>query len=120
MFETGNTPVRPPLRPPEQVAPQRNEPPKQTGSPDAQRPKPATAANAHKYARHKHPKRKAPPAKPISEVLAAAKEKAVRMAQELREEFSQRLTREDYIRVARAFHSVIVPKRKPDAAQSNR
>jgi len=49
----------------------------------------------------------------MSEVLAAAKEKAVRMGEELREEFGQRLTREDYIRVARAFHSAVVPKRKP-------
>jgi hypothetical protein len=103
MFETENTPLRPPLRQPEQAAPPA----------DSQRPKPAPASNASKYARRKHPKRKAPPAKPPTEALIAAKEKAVRMAQELQEEFGQRLTREDYIRVARAFHSAVVPKRKP-------
>jgi hypothetical protein len=78
---------------------------------ESPRPKPAPAA---KYARRKHPKRKAPPAKPVSEELAAAKEKALRIGQhEFREQYGESLTRGDYIQVARAFYSAIVPKRKP-------
>ena len=37
----------------------------------------------------------------------------MRMAHEIREEFGERLTREDYVQVARVFYSAIVPKRKP-------
>ena len=45
--------------------------------------------------------------------LSAAKGKALRIAHEIGEEFGQSLTREDYIRVARAFGSAIVPTLKP-------
>jgi hypothetical protein len=35
------------------------------------------------------------------------------MAHEIREQLGESLTREDYLRVARAFRSAVVPKRKP-------
>ena len=125
MANTQNGPVRPPLKP----APQPNGSgkvvlnsgraeiePERTGDTrpaDSPRPKPATAAKATRYARRKHSAKQAPPPKPISEALAAAKEKALLIAHEIREQFAQSLTREDYIRVARAFRSAIAPKRKP-------
>jgi hypothetical protein len=99
-----------------------------SGSGGAQKPPEATAGDrqadsphrnakrarkAPVYARSKYPKREAPPAKPPSEVCTAAKEKAERMAHEIREQFGESLTREDYIRLARAFRSAVVPKRKP-------
>jgi len=129
MFDAVNRPVRPPLKTPAPDAPKgdvrntaESDPggvgiePERTGSrrpADSQRRNPTTAANAHVYARRKLPAKRAPPAKPVSEALAAAEEKAIRMAQELLEEFAQSLTREDCIRLARAFRSAVVPKRKP-------
>jgi len=125
MATTQNGPVKPPLKP----APQPNgfqsdqrgpgraeiepERPRRTLPADFPRPKPATAANAQRYARRRHSTKKAPPPKPISEALSVAKEKATRIAHEIREQFGESLTREDYILVARAFHSAVVPKRKP-------
>jgi hypothetical protein len=125
MLNPGNKPLRPPL----QSAPEPSGfgnavsggagaaiEPEPTGSrrpADSQRPKPATAANVHDYARRKRPAKQAPPAKPTSEALAAAKEKALRIGQrEFREEFGESLTRDEWIQVVRAFGSAIVPKRK--------
>ena len=125
MASIQNGPVRPPLKP----APQPNGSGKvvlnsggvkieqeRTGSThpaDSPHTKPATAGNAARYARRRLPTKKAPPSKPISDALAAAKEKATGMGHEIREQFGQSLTREDYIRVARVFRSAILPKRKP-------
>jgi hypothetical protein len=70
--------------------------PERTGSSrpaDSPRRKPASAVNTRRYARRKHPAKQAPPAKPISEASAAAKERAVRTAQEIREQYSDALTR---------------------------
>jgi hypothetical protein len=65
------------------------------------------------YARRKQPKREAPPEKPPSEAFTAAKEKAAQVAEEIRQTFGHRLTRDEYDRVARAFRSAVMPKRKP-------
>ena len=77
------------------------------------RPTPASASKAPGQARRARHARQAPREKPVSVALAAAKEKALRIGHEFREQFSESLTREDYIRVARAFGSAVVPKRKP-------
>ncbi|MGD1073427.1 MAG: hypothetical protein ABSB15_25220, partial [Bryobacteraceae bacterium] len=71
------------------------------------------ARNAPMYARRKQPKREAPPEKPPSEAFTAAKEKAAQVAEEIRQTFGHRLTRDEYDRVARAFRSAVMPKRKP-------
>jgi hypothetical protein len=84
-----------------------------TGQGDSAHRKPRRARKAPVYARWKQPKKTAPPAKPPSEVCTAAKEKAAQVAEEIRQTFGERLTREEFIHVARAFRSAVVPKRKP-------
>jgi len=112
MFETGNTPVRPPLRPPEQAAPQRNEPPKQTGSPDAQGPKSAPASNAHRYARRAHPRNAAQRSSKVSEVFTAAREMTTQAAHDIRRQFGEGLSREECLRLVSAFRAGVVPRRR--------
>lgn len=104
MFETGNRPVRPPLRQPAQTA-------QQTGSTrpaDSQRPKPAPApaSKAHRYARRAHP------AKSVSPAFTAAKEMTEQAAHDIRRQCGQGLTREEYLRLVSAFRAGIVLRRR--------
>ncbi len=108
MIEPGHTPVRPPLRTAEQAAPQQNEPPKQTGSPDAQRPKPAPASNAYRYARRAYSAKGGN----VSEAFAAAREMTARAAHDIRRQHGSSLTREESLRLVSAFQSALVPRRR--------
>jgi hypothetical protein len=129
LIDPENRPLRPPLRPPAGGVPQgvgsgnavsgngrAQKPPEATAGDrqgDSPHRKAKRARKAPVYARRKQPKRVAPPEKPASEACTAAKEKAAQVAQEIRQTFGERLTREECIRVASAFRSAVVPKRKP-------
>jgi len=120
-IEHGNKPLRPPLRMPASGVPELSVSGKQdTDAPKSTPAKPANARNGSRYARKGNQARKAPSSKPDSEAFAAAKEKAVRMGRELREELAGRLTPEECERVARAFRSAVIPKRKPGRRRNAR
>ena len=129
LIDPENRPLRPPLRPPAGGVTKgvgsgnpvsgpggTQEPPEATaGTRGADSPHRSNrrARNAPVYARRKQPRENAPPAKPPSEAFTAAKEKAAQVAEEIRQKFGERLTREECIRVASEFRSAVVQKRKP-------
>jgi hypothetical protein len=101
MFETGNTPVRPPLRPPDQAAAAESARPA-----DSQRPRPAPASSAPRYARRAHP------AKGVSPVFVAAEEMTKRAANDIRHQHGQSLTRDECLRLVSVFRAGLVPRRR--------
>ena len=101
MFETGNTPIRPPLRQSEQAGPAESE-----------RPQPATAGKPPAYARRKRHAKQAQRATQVSETFAAAKEMTTRAAHDIRLQHGQGLTREECLKLLSAFRAVVVPRRR--------
>jgi hypothetical protein len=96
MFETRNPPVRPPLRPA-----------------DAQRPKTVPVIKTPRCARRVHCENAKQDRAVVSEAFPAAKEMAARAANEIRRQFGQDLTREEYQRLVSFFRAGIVPRRQP-------
>ena len=86
MFETGSTPVRPPLRPPDQAAPARERAPRRF----PERPQPATAVKAPAYARRKRHAKQAQREKQVSEAFAGSKEITTRAFHDIRSQFGER------------------------------
>ena len=107
MFESGNTPVRPPLRPPEQTA-------KQTGTArpaDSGRPKPAPASNAPRYARRAHSANGAQD-RSVSPAFTAARETTAQAANDIRRQYGELLTRDEGLRLVSVFRAGVVPRRR--------
>jgi hypothetical protein len=141
MFDAGNRPLRPPLRTPEQAAPERDRSgkPKEPASGDARdlavfnrldreiaredaqeeetRPKrkrtAATAGYDAARSRRNRQARVRKPDRPEPEAFVAAKRMAIQMAQRICDEFGELLSRADLIRLASVFRSAAVPRRKP-------
>jgi hypothetical protein len=53
------------------------------------------------------------PERPVSEAFRLGKEIAIRAAQRIRAELGDRLSRDQFIRLSKAFRSAVVPRRKP-------
>ena len=78
-----------------------------------ERPNAAPSSNAPARARRRCPGTSPSPKAPVSAAFVAAKEKAVRAARDIRRKYAEGLAREEYIRLANAFRSAVVPRRKP-------
>jgi hypothetical protein len=58
--------------------------------------------------------------RPVSEAFRLGKEIVIETAQRIRAELGDRLSRDEFIRLSRAFRSAVVPRRKPGRQPSTR
>jgi hypothetical protein len=77
------------------------------------RPDAVPTSSAPAHARRRYPATGPRPKVPISPAFAAAKEKATRAARDIRRKYGEGLSREEFIRLANAFRSAVVPRRRP-------
>jgi hypothetical protein len=96
MFETQNSPVRPPLR-----------------SRPSPRPTSPPISKAVRFARTVHSMNAAQGSNVVSEAFASAKEMTSRAAVDIQREFGPNLTREEAMKLVSAFRARIVPRRTP-------
>jgi len=82
-------------------------------APATDRPDAAPTSNGSARARRRHRATGPCPKAPVSAAFVAAKEKATRAARDIRRKYAEGLSREEYIRLANAFRSAVVPRRKP-------